>query len=262
MKNLDQWFTPPWASERLVELFFPDLSSDDVVLEPSCGDGSFLQAVPAEVPAFGIEIDPFLAITARENTGRTIIDGDFRTVKIPEKPTVILGNPPFQAELLNEFLGRSHQLLNEGQKVGFLLSIHLLQTPSSVIRWNENWSMSQNLVPRTLFPKAIRPLSFVIFTKDKKRQLLGGFSLYHEASDVSGMPKRIKAILKCVTPATTWRSVVTLALQELGGKAHVREIYAVVEPKKPSGNRWWKEKIRQTLQRYCQSPEKGVWALA
>lgn len=259
---VDQWFTPPWASDRLIEMFFPNLSPNDVVLEPSCGDGSFLQAIPKEVPAFGVEIDPFVAINARENTGRLVIDGDFRTVKIPEKPTVIVGNPPFKADLLNEFLQRSHKLLNEGQKVGFLLSVHLLQTPSAVIRWNENWSMSQNLVPRTLFPKAIRPLSFVIFTKDKRRQLLGGFSLYHEAHDVQGMPPKIKAILKRVEEQPTWKRVVVSTLTELGGKATVKEIYAAVEPKRLSGNPWWREKVRQTLQRYCKNLEKGVWAVA
>lgn len=32
-ENLGQWFTPAWASERLVELFFPHLGKNDVVLE-------------------------------------------------------------------------------------------------------------------------------------------------------------------------------------------------------------------------------------
>lgn len=258
--NLHQFFTPAWASERLVELFFPHLSKDDVVLEPSCGDGSFLKAIPPEVPAIGVEIDPFIAAQARANTSRSVILGDFRTAHIPDKPTVIIGNPPYQARLLEEFLDRSSQLLSNDQQVAFLLSVHLLQTPSAVIRWNEDWSMSQHLVPRTLFPRAIRPLSFVIFTKDKLRRLVGGFSLYHESNDVQGMTPKIKAIL-CDRTKSTWRSVVIEALIHLGGKATVKQVYDYVEPRKPSGNNWWWEKIRQTLQRHCVSCDRGVWRL-
>ena len=259
-RELHQFFTPAWASERLVELFFPHLGKDDVVLEPSCGDGSFLKAIPTDVPAIGVEIDPMVAGIARANSGRQVITGDFRTARIPHKPTVIIGNPPYQAKLLDQFLDRAHDLLNEEQQTAFLLSVHLLQTPSAVIRWNENWSLSQHLVPRTLFPRAIRPLSFVIFTKDKQRKLTGGFSLYHESNDVQGMPLKLKAIL-CDRSKSTWRSVVMEALHCLGGKATMQEIYQFVEPRKPSGNNWWKEKVRQTLQRYCVNAERGVWRL-
>lgn len=259
-QNLGQWFTPAWASERLVELFFPHLGKNDVVLEPSCGDGSFLKAIPSNVPAIGVEIDPFVASQARSNTGRMVIDGDYRNAHIPEKPTVIIGNPPYQAKLLDEFLARSSQLLSNDQQVAFLLSVHLLQTPSAVIRWNESWSMSQHLVPRTLFPRAIRPLSFVIFTKDKLRRLVGGFSLYHESNDVQGMPLKLKAIL-CDRTKLTWRSVVLEALSNLGGLATVQQIYEYAEPRRPSGNNWWREKIRQTLQRHCVSCDRGVWRL-
>lgn len=259
-RELHQFFTPAWASERLVELFFPHLGKDDIVLEPSCGDGSFLKAIPDEVPAIGVEIDPVIASQARANTGRLVIDGDYRTANIPEKPTVIIGNPPYQSKLLEEFLDRSGKLLSNNQQAAFLLSVHLLQTPSAVIRWNEDWSMSQHLVPRTLFPRAIRPLSFVIFTKDKLRRLVGGFSLYHESNDVQGMAPKIKAIL-CDRTKSTWRSVVIEALQHLGGKATVQQIYEYAEPRRPSGNNWWREKIRQTLQRHCVSAERGVWQL-
>jgi adenine-specific DNA-methyltransferase len=259
--SFSQYMTPPWAAERLVELFFPHLSAQDVVLEPSCGKGAFLQAIPGHVPAYGVEIDPFEAQEAREFTGRKIVEGDFRTVKLPERPTVIIGNPPYKAELLGEFLERSKRLLKDGEQVGFLLSIHLLQTPSAVIRWNEDWSLSQHLVPRTLFPRAIRPLSFVVYTKDKRRQLVGGFSLFHESNDVQEMSREVQSLLRTMTSTPVWRTTVGSALQELGGEAKVQDIYKVIEPKRPSGNPWWQEKIRQTLQLHFRRVSRGVWAL-
>ena len=70
-----------------------------------------------------------------------------------------------------------------------------MQTPSTVLRWNERWSLEQRLVPRTLFPRAIRPLVFVLFTKDRRRKLLGGFLLYRESAEVNRLGKEAKLLL-------------------------------------------------------------------
>jgi site-specific DNA-methyltransferase (adenine-specific) len=91
--SLNQFFTPTWAAELIVQHFYPDLSERDTVLEAGCGDGRFLMAVPEDVDAYGVEIDPTLIDEARHNTGREIIQGDFRKVDLPRRPTVVLGNP-------------------------------------------------------------------------------------------------------------------------------------------------------------------------
>ena len=49
---------------------FPGLQKGHVVVEPTCGKGAFVKAVPDEVEVFGIEIDPALAETARTNLAR------------------------------------------------------------------------------------------------------------------------------------------------------------------------------------------------
>ena len=56
--TLGQFFTPDWAAEALVEQHFGDLGLFDRVVEPSCGGGAFLRALPvpaahASCPAFG-----------------------------------------------------------------------------------------------------------------------------------------------------------------------------------------------------------------
>lgn len=77
-----QWLTPEWAAQAIVDEFWPDLTPDELVLEPSCGRGAFLKAVPAHVPAVGVELDPALAAFAAVNTGRTVLCGDFRTLHL------------------------------------------------------------------------------------------------------------------------------------------------------------------------------------
>lgn len=70
--SLCQWFTPAWLAEALVERHFSRLDAADLVLEPTCGAGAFLRAIPAHVPAIGVEIDPALAAAARA-TGREVL---------------------------------------------------------------------------------------------------------------------------------------------------------------------------------------------
>lgn len=98
--ELSQWFTPEWAAAMLVEKYFSSLSGSDLVLEPSCGRGAFLKAIPEHVPVVGVEIDPQLAQIARDTTGRRVITGDFNTVNLPEGVTAIVGNPPITGPMV------------------------------------------------------------------------------------------------------------------------------------------------------------------
>ena len=66
-------------------------------------------------------------------------------------------------------------------------------------------------------------------------------------------------------PGATWRDVVAAVLEECSGAVSLTYLYEQIEPhKKAQANKWWKEKIRQTLQ--C-NPEhfnhdgRGLWSL-
>lgn len=258
--RLDQYFTPCWAAECLVEQFFPELSARDTVIEPSCGRGAFLKAIPDEVRAVGVEIDPALAAEAVTNSGREVIVGDFRTVEVPA-PTFIIGNPPFDMKVFDGFLQRASKLLPSGGRCGFLLPAYAVQTPSRVLRWKQDWSIDQALVPRTLFQRLSLPLVFLMFAKERPC-ILTGFALYEEAQDITGMPARMKLILTHGRPGIgVWRAVVAEALVRMGGEGELSDIYAMIAPKKPTSNPWWKEKIRQTLQRHFENTGRGRWRI-
>ncbi len=62
----------------------------------------------------------------------------------------------------------------------------------------------------------------------------------------------------------TWRDLIQGALEWLGGKATLSQIYKVIEgSKKALKNNHWKEKIRQTLQLHDNftAVDRGVWSL-
>lgn len=247
--KLCQFMTPLWVAEALVERHFADLDSRDLVLEPSCGEGSFLRALPAAVPALGVEIDEQMAQRAAAATGRTVIAGDFRDVHLDASPTAIIGNPPFVAAVFDGFLDRAHQLLPDGGRAGFILPTYFLQTAGRVASYADRWGMKVELLPRNAFNSRMQtPLLFALFSKDRARVLVG-LALYNEADALTRMAEPYRRMLAAQS-GSAWRAVCELALQRLGGEAALDQIYAELERNRPSRTKWWREKIRQTLRVY------------
>lgn len=260
--ELSQYFTPTWAAELLVARHYADLGRGDVVLEPTCGDGRFLMAIPPEVEAYGVELDAEQAAKAAANTGRNVIVGDFTRVELPRKPTVILGNPPYQAGLIDDILDRSFDLLEYEGRVGFLLPVYYLQTASKVVDLARRWSMAQELLPRNLFENMAKPLMWVNFVK-ARRTVLSGFFLYAETAALADMHKDFREMfVGNQAKATCWRDAVQMALETCGGRATLSQLYAAIENNKPfDTNPWWREKIRQMAGRHFVRVGHGEYAL-
>ncbi len=257
--EMGQYMTPCWAAHELWSAFFADATAEDHVLEPTCGDGRMLAAVPAQVPAFGVEVDPVLAEAARARTGRRVLAADFLEADLPENFTIAFGNPPFEAKFMDRMLARLMDVCVPGARAGFIAPAYFLQSPSRVLRWNRMWSVGVELLPRTIFTRLSKSLVFAIFTKDPVPHLRG-LRLYAEAEAVSGVGEEAREEL--CNRSGTWRAVVDWALRASGGKAHLGEIYDRVRGNRPSTNKFWHEKVRQTLQRHFTSHGGGVWSVA
>lgn len=260
--ELGQYPTPLWVAEAIVERYFPDLDSTSTVLEPHCGRGRFLQAIPAHVPAVGVEIDPQLAEDARRITGRTIITGDFQTVTLDLKPTAVISNPNFQVDAIEALLARCHRLLPDGGRCGLILPAYFFQTAGRVVEYTQHWSIESTMIPRNIYEGLSLPLVFAMFSKDRRRTLVG-FALYREAVDAKAINEPYRSLL-VDAPKGLWQSVVTEALKQLGGRASLSAIYRAVEGSRPTTTQFWREKIRQTLQRHSmfRPVDTGVWELA
>ncbi|MEZ0231866.1 MAG: class I SAM-dependent methyltransferase [Methylophilaceae bacterium] len=262
--DLCQFFTPVWVAEALVERHFPKLDCLDTVLEPSCGIGSFLHAIPNTTHAVGVEIDPTVASIAKKETGREVIIGDFRSVEIDFVPTAVIGNPPFRVNVFDGMLARCHQLLPENGKAGFILPVYFLsQNANRVCNYGEDWSLSFELLPRVAFHSSMRtPLLFASFTKEFKR-IFSGFALYHEAADLQDLPRIYKRVIES-TSGSVWKTVCKTALERLGGKADLASIYHELDKGLPSKTQFWREKIRQTLRAYSKqfvAHGRGVYSI-
>jgi site-specific DNA-methyltransferase (adenine-specific) len=256
---LDQYPTPAWVAQALVNDHFSDLTAQDVVCDPTCGPGRFLQAVPEHVGAFGVEIDPRLAQQAHALTGRPVVTGDIRTADLPLQPTAFLGNPPFQMKLVDLILERAHTVLPNEGRVGLILPCYAMQTASRVVRYNEQWSISQEMIPRNIYPGLSKPLLFALFRKDARR-IMVGFSLYHEAAHVLSLTKELQDAL--TQGPATWGQIVTEAIEAMGGEAKLRDIYEYVSTRRPSATPHWKEQVRKVCAQRTVRRAPAVYALA
>lgn len=255
--DLGQWFTPRWAAELLLADALAGLG-DVGVIEPSCGDGAFLSAIPPHLDAIGVEIDPLVAARAAALTGRTIVVGDFATAEVAVRDLgLIVGNPPYVMQTIDDFVMRSHALLPEDGVCALLLPAHVLSTTGRVNRWAQRFAIEQRMVPRSLFPRISLPLVWTRFVKSKRRTMVG-FMLFEEQTDVESMPK---AVRRALGAPGTWRETVGLAIHSLGGEASLTEIYEAVRPRRPSGNQWWRDKVRQICGLYFERVGEHRFAL-
>ncbi|AXK44125.1 class I SAM-dependent methyltransferase [Erythrobacter aureus] len=254
---LSQWFTPFWVAEELVDDALRGIGHSCSVIEPSCGTGAFLTAIPKSCGALGIDIDPSVVPAAIANSGREVLVGDFRTIDLQGREAeVILGNPPFEMDVVDGFLDRAHEMLPEDGLVAMVLPAYAFQTPSRVSNWMERFSIDVNMIPRTLFPGLSKPLVWAKYIKQSQRRF-SGLMLFAETRQIENMRP---AIREALARPGTWREAVAIALHSLGGQASVQAIYDAIAPERTRTDHW-KPKIRQTLQRGFRSLGNGRWEL-
>ena len=264
-RRLGQFFTPRWVAEAIVERHFSGLASGEVVMDPTCGDGRFIAALPSHVRAIGVEIDHAVGERARASTGREVILGDFRHAPLPVADgdvSALVGNPPFDAALIGEILGRAHSLLVDGGRCGLILPAYVLQTSSKVMDMAQRWSISTELMPRNLFPGLSLPITFTMFTKDSQRRMFG-FYLYPEAADVAALPAPVRQVLtEGPAAGSVWRAAVHDAFDRLSSaETALQDLYGVIEGRRPTTNRHYQASVRKVLQTYpeFESRGAGVW---
>jgi hypothetical protein len=116
----DQFYTSPHVAKKCIEILISHLHnaalhspspvlplSSYLWVEPSAGNGAFLNSIPDTYDKIGIDIEPSIG-SSKEN----ILKQDFLTWMPPihnQKPVIIFGNPPFgrQSSLAKAFVAHS-----------------------------------------------------------------------------------------------------------------------------------------------------------
>ena len=160
-REKDRYFTPQAHARAMVEsLAALEILKPYVdVVEPSCGDGIFLQEVrllrmePMRLFAVDIESTPTLIETAKA-TGTTVFKGDWladaaELLAMTTGRTLVLGNPPYSDNQAH--VEKTLEHLRPGDALAFLLPLPFLATQE---RCRTLWS-KRGL--RYLAPFAQRP---------------------------------------------------------------------------------------------------------
>ena len=114
----DQFYTSPSVAKKCIQILISRLHNGELYspvlplsaylwVEPSAGNGVFLNSIPDTYDKIGIDIEPSVG-SSKEN----ILKQDFLTWTLPQtnqKPVIIFGNPPFgrQSSLAKAFIAHS-----------------------------------------------------------------------------------------------------------------------------------------------------------
>lgn len=114
--KLDKFYTKNDIAKKLLEK--TDYQSFDIVIEPSCGNGSFYNQI-VHKNKVGVDIDPEID---------NVITHDFLTLtpKVENKNVIVLGNPPFgkQGSLALKFIKKSSEYSNT---IAFILPLSFMK---------------------------------------------------------------------------------------------------------------------------------------
>lgn len=161
--------------------------------------------------------------------------------------------------LVDRLLDRAHELLQDEGRVGLILPCYAFQTAGRVVRYSSDWSLQQQMIPRSIYPGLSKPLMFAIFRKDRRRMMIG-LSLYHEAAFVQALPDDLQEAL--IEGPVTWGGLVIGAITAAGGEAALADIYDYVCARRPTANPHWKEQVRKICQARARRTGRGRYAVA
>ena len=131
----DQFYTSPHVAKKCIQILISHLHNRDLYspvlplssylwVEPSAGNGAFLNNIPDTYDKIGIDIDP-----GSGAGNANIIKQDFLTwvpqaqkTKTNQKPVIIFGNPPFgrQSSLAKAFIAHSCKIASTSM-IAFIL---------------------------------------------------------------------------------------------------------------------------------------------
>lgn len=146
---LDKYYTKPDIAKQCYELLVQHSKPEATFLEPSAGNGSFLQWLPKDSLAFDI---------APERSDIIEMDflGEDLIKHISGKDVTVIGNPPFgsRSSLAIQFLNRA---LDISDLVGFIL-------PVSFRKWGTQSKINKNA--HLIYDETLPESAFLLDGKD------------------------------------------------------------------------------------------------
>jgi hypothetical protein len=126
--ELGQFFTPNALCQTLADIL--GIEEHELVLDPSCGKGSFFNVIEFEERLYGVDIDAdAVTVASYCFPHATLTQGDLSTFVPPHRMDVVIGNPPFNFRLEHDdkpmnsqdvFVRRANGWLKTGGLLAFV----------------------------------------------------------------------------------------------------------------------------------------------
>jgi len=156
---LGEYYTPDWLCERVIQEF--DFKSNQKILDPSCGSGSFLRAIIHRIKkqnpkisieeisnqVYGIDIHP-LSVQIAKTTLLLALGKDIRKSKKPIHLNIILANTLLAPEGVQNLFGGDFLMYIDKEK--FYLNTKILE---DVEFFDEALEVCETLAEQTLHKK-------------------------------------------------------------------------------------------------------------
>jgi len=165
--SLGEYYTPDWLCERIVSEF--KFKKTDLILDPSCGSGSFLRAVIHRIKylnqdvtteelnaqVYGIDIHP-LSVQIAKTTMLLALGKDITKSKKPIHLNIILANTLLAPEGVTDLFGKNFSM--QIDKDPYLINTHILD---NVVVFDTVLDICEDLAGQTIFKNPITPENFV-----------------------------------------------------------------------------------------------------
>jgi hypothetical protein len=168
-KDLQYYPTPEKVVDHVLEHHVGDVVGVEV-LEPSCGDGRFLDGLrKRKAKAYGIEVDALRAAAARSK-GHTVLTANFLATPAVKKFKVVVMNPPFYGTHYAEHVLHAMDFIEPGGRLIAILPVtarehglldHLLP--------KKGWSTPWHDLPVGSFSDSGTNINTVVLTLTKAR---------------------------------------------------------------------------------------------
>ena len=169
-KKRGQFFTEMSLIEKIIDKFNLNFN-DKIIIEPSCGNGAFIDGVIKSKDEFkkiiAIDIDKktLNKLKLKYNNKIELIDRDFLKFKRADKVDMIIGNPPFNLPNKNYldstegFVLKSLDLLKPGGELVLIL-------PNTILRSKKYEFLRKKIIENTEIVSILNTFGYEFFGAD------------------------------------------------------------------------------------------------
>lgn len=164
-KDLQYFPTPVAIVERVLDDLY--IKKDELVLEPSCGCGRFMDGIRKRgARVLGIEVDSTRAQIAKDK-GHKVLEMNFLETLPEAKFDRVIMNPPFYGQHYMKHIEHAMKFLKAGGTITAILPATAAYDHGTLDKYNGTWQKAWRDLPVGAFKESGTNINTIVFTYRK-----------------------------------------------------------------------------------------------